>query len=58
MARRRYKPMSGSESRRTLERCWPLDCDLDPLILRARLLHHQGRRPMAQSVEQELMPLF
>ena len=33
-------------------------CDLDPLILRARLLHGQGLRPQALSVEEELQPIF
>jgi hypothetical protein len=44
--------------RRLLEICWQHECDLDPMILRARLLRHQGNRLQAASVEQELLPLF
>ena len=44
--------------RRLLEICWCSECDLDPMILRARLLRHQGNRLQAASVEQELLPLF
>ena len=36
----------------------PLDCDLDPLILRARRLHEQGNRSQALAVEEELQPIF
>ncbi|WP_413324874.1 hypothetical protein [Synechococcus sp. MIT S9503] len=58
MARSLVRFSSGPESRRCLERCWPLDCDLDPLILRARLLRDHGDRPQAVAVEQELQPVF
>lgn len=44
--------------RRLLELCWLHECDLDPMILRARLLRHQGNCLQAVSVEQELLPLF
>lgn len=44
--------------RHLLELCWWHECDLDPMILRARLLRHQGNRLQAASVEQELLPLF
>ncbi len=46
------------DCRRLLERCWCHECDLDPMILRARLLRHQGNRLQAASVEQELLPPF
>lgn len=60
------QPAFGSEfwalpsegCRRLLERCWLHECDLDPMIVRARLLRHQGNRLQAASVEQELLPLF
>ncbi|CAI8354491.1 MAG: Uncharacterised protein [Cyanobium sp. ARS6] len=58
MARSLLRYSSSPESRRCLERCWSLECDLDPLILRARLLHGQGLRPQALSVEEELQPIF
>ena len=48
-------PLEGR--RRLLELCWRRECDLDPMILRARLLRHQGNRLQAASVEQELLPL-
>lgn len=41
-----------------LERCWRRECDIDPMILRMRLLRHQGSLPQAHCLEQELMPLF
>jgi hypothetical protein len=41
-----------------LERCWGEECDIDPMILRLRLLRHLGSLPQALSLEQELLPLF
>ncbi len=41
-----------------LERCWGQECDIDPMILRLRLLRHLGSLPQARSLEQELLPLF
>lgn len=49
---------SASQQRRHLLRCWRLDCDIDPMILRARQLRHQGSLPQAACVEQELLPRF
>ncbi|HGY5536785.1 MAG: hypothetical protein AB8A40_07205 [Prochlorococcus sp.] len=43
--------------RRRLEQCWSLECDIDPLILRARLLHRQNLEFQALAVEQELLPI-
>jgi hypothetical protein len=39
-------------------RCWVLECDVDPLILQARWLHHQGQHHDATAVEEELHPVF
>lgn len=47
-----------SEQRRHLERCWRRDCDIDPMILRLRLLRHRQQLRQARSLEQELLPLF
>ncbi|QNI55508.1 hypothetical protein SynBIOSE41_03023 [Synechococcus sp. BIOS-E4-1] len=58
MARSLLRYSSSPDSRRCLERCWSLECDLDPLILQARLLHGQGLRPQALAVEEELQPIF
>ena len=58
MARRYRTPGSNPQQRQLLENCWKEDCDIDPLILRARLLRHQGRHLLAQGLEQELTPLF
>lgn len=44
--------------RRHLLRCWRRDCDIDPLILRVRLLRRRGSRRLAACLEQELWPLF
>jgi len=41
-----------------LERCWSEECDIDPMILRMRLLRHLGSLPQARCLEQELLPLF
>ncbi|MEB3199460.1 MAG: hypothetical protein VKK62_02885 [Synechococcaceae cyanobacterium] len=46
------------EQRQHLECCWQRDCDIDPMILRMRLLRHQQLLPQARSLEQELLPLF
>ncbi|MFM7313484.1 MAG: hypothetical protein ACKO0M_10000 [Cyanobium sp.] len=44
--------------RSLLERCWQEDCDIDPMILRMRLLRHLGALPQADCLEEELQPLF
>ncbi len=44
--------------RRLLERALARECDIDPLILRARLLRRQGAALQALCLEQELLPLF
>jgi hypothetical protein len=46
------------EPRALLERCWREDCDIDPMILRMRLLRHLGALPQADCLEEELQPLF
>ncbi|MEB3361422.1 MAG: hypothetical protein VKI42_04775 [Synechococcaceae cyanobacterium] len=46
------------DSRQHLERCWQHECDIDPMILRLRLLRHQHLVLQARSLEQELLPLF
>ncbi|KMM17258.1 hypothetical protein [Synechococcus sp. GFB01] len=50
--------LTSAQQRRHLQRCWQADCDLDPMILRARQLRHQGSLPQATCVEQELLPLL
>ncbi len=47
-----------AQQRRHLIQCWDVECDIDPMILRARQLRHQGALPQASCVEQELLPLF
>lgn len=49
---------SSQRRRRFLEQCLQLDCDIDPMILRARQFRHQGAWPQATCLEQELLPLF
>ena len=46
------------ELRQRLELALSLECDLDPMILRARQLRRQGSSPQARCLEQELLPLF
>ncbi|WP_131594723.1 hypothetical protein [Synechococcus sp. BS55D] len=58
MANRRSSSRPNRNPQLRLEQCWLHECDIDPLILRARLLHCQGRRAMALAVEQEVQPMF
>ena len=51
-------PSFPTEQQAVLERCWRLECDIDPMILRARMLRHQGWPCQALCLEQELLPLF
>ena len=44
--------------RRWLDLCWNDECDIDPLILRTRLLRRWGRWRQARCVEQELLPII
>ena len=46
------------DARLHLESCWQRECDIDPMILRLRLLRHQRLVLQARSLEQELLPLF
>ena len=46
------------ELRQRFELALNLECDLDPMILRARQLRRQGSSPQARCLEQELLPLF
>jgi len=46
------------ELRQRFELALSLECDLDPMILRARQLRRQGSSPQARCLEQELLPLF
>lgn len=48
----------GGCQRCHLARCWQCDCDIDPLILRARQLRRWGAHGQALCLEQELLPLF
>ena len=57
MAKRRLSAKFIYQQRRCLEKCFSLDCDIDPLILRARLLHRQNLEFQALAVEQELLPI-
>jgi hypothetical protein len=58
MAERSPFALTPDELRQRFERTLDLDCDLDPMILRARLLRQQGSAPQARCLEQELLPLF
>ena len=50
--------LTPDELRQRFERAFDLECDLDPMILRARLLRQRGSTPQAHCLEQELLPLF
>ncbi len=50
--------LNTDELRQRFELALSLECDLDPMILRARQLRRQGSSPQARCLEQELLPLF
>jgi hypothetical protein len=58
MDQRSVFALTPDELRQRFERAFDLDCDLDPMILRARLLRQRGSNPQARCLEQELLPLF
>ncbi|MFM7436075.1 MAG: hypothetical protein ACKO1Q_08910 [Vulcanococcus sp.] len=58
MDQRSVFALTPDELRQRLERAFDLECDLDPMILRARLLRQRGSNPQARCLEQELLPLF
>ena len=47
-----------ADQRALLERALAVECDIDPLILRSRLLRQRGAHTWGLAVEQELLPLF
>lgn len=57
MARRRSTPDFLDQQRQQLARCWDAECDIDPLILRHRLLQRQGQWLHARGIEQEVQPI-
>ena len=50
--------LTPDELRQRFELALSLECDLDPMILRARQLRRQGSSPQARCLEQELLPMF
>ena len=57
MAQRRFFSSPLDQQRDQLDICWKLDCDIDPLILRARALHRCGEVNWAAGLEQEVLPI-
>ena len=57
MAQRRFFSSPLDQQRKKLDSCWQLDCDIDPLILRARVLHRRGEVNWAVGLEQEVLPI-
>lgn len=58
MVKRRPSSDSLDSQRRRLDRCWSAECDIDPLILRRRLLYRQGHWLQARGIEQEVHPII
>ena len=58
MDERSFFSLTPDELRQRFERALELECDLDPMILRARQLRQQGSTPQARCLEQELLPLY
>ena len=56
MAQRRPSHDFRDQLRQQLDR-WQNDCDIDPLILRARQLRRLGRFRLARCLDQELLPI-
>ena len=57
MAQSRFFSSPLDHQRDQLDLCWQLDCDIDPLILRARVLHRRGEVNWAVGLEQEVLPI-
>ena len=57
MAQRSFFSSPLDQLRDQLDGCWELDCDIDPLILRARALHRRGEVSWALGLEQEVLPI-
>ena len=57
MAQRRFFSSPLDQQRDKLAGCWELDCDIDPLILRARVMHRRGEVNWAVGLEQEVLPI-
>ena len=57
MAQRRFFSSPLDQQREQLDGCWELDCDIDPLSLRARVLHRRGEVNWALGLEQEVLPI-
>jgi hypothetical protein len=57
MAKRRPSPEFRDQLRPQLDRCRQNDCDIDPLILRARQLRRLGRFRLARCLDQEVLPI-
>ena len=57
MAQRPFFSSPLDQQRDQLDGCWELDCDIDPLILRARVLHRRGQVNWALGLEQEVLPI-
>jgi hypothetical protein len=58
MPERLFTGRTPDDWRQLFECSLTAECDLDPMILRARLLRSQGDVPQARSLEQELLPLL
>ncbi|WP_320674745.1 hypothetical protein [Prochlorococcus sp. MIT 1341] len=48
---------SPLKRREVLERIYLIDCDIDPLIMRARLQRHRGEERYAIAIELEITPI-
>ena len=57
MAQRRFFSSPLDQQRNKLDSFLQLDCDIDPLILRARVLHRRGDVSWALGLEQEVLPI-
>ena len=57
MAKHRFFSSPLDQQRDQLDLCWQLDCDIDPLILRARFLHRRREVNGAAGLEQEVLPI-
>ena len=57
MAQRSFFSSPLDQPRDQLDLCWQQDCDIDPLILRARVLHRRGDVSSALGLEQDVLPI-
>ncbi len=58
MTSQKHFSYSANRDITLLEYCFSKECDIDPLILRARSLYGNNKKKLALAIEQEMGPLI